>query len=86
MSAKKLAGWPSATSANTPPPKLKGWNHSAQVLVFMEGSPEAGILSKFGIAYYHYNPPFQDHPVWVSHSEVDIMPSWWWPLPDEPKR
>ena len=61
------------------PSKQEGWNHSKQVLVYCEGNAEIGKISKFDIAYYHYDPPFEDAPKWVGCSS---SPSFWWDLPN----
>lgn len=73
--------WPASTPASTPPPKKEGWDHSERVLVYYAASPEGGVGDAYGIAYYHYKPPF-DGPSWVDfHS--DRTPDKWWPLPKD---
>ena len=67
--------------ANSPPPAKKGWEHSEQVLVYYEAQPEAGLGGKFGIAYYHYFPPFKDAPEWVDFAHKGRAPKYWWDLP-----
>lgn len=60
------------------PPAKKGWDHSERVLVYYPAIPER-CLDAWGIAYYHYKPPF-DGPNWVDFKH-DRMPARWWPLP-----
>lgn len=79
--AAKAVAWPAATPASIPPPKKDGWDHSDRVLVHYAASPEGGVGDAYGIAYYHYKPPF-DGPHWVDfHS--DRTPDKWWPLPKD---
>lgn len=73
----------SAQSADTPPPAKEGWQHSDMVLVWYPGAPEAGKTDRFGIAYYHYNPPFEDAR-WIDWDHPGRAPRWWWPLPSPP--
>lgn len=67
--------------ASNPPPAKEGWNHSDQVLVFYEVSAELQLANKFGIAYYHYSPPFKGEPCWVDFDNADREPKYWWKLP-----
>jgi len=69
--------------ASKPPPKKKGWDHSKQVLVYYAACPKERILDKWGIAYYHYNPPFNG-PQWVDFDNTDRIPAYWWELPTPP--
>jgi hypothetical protein len=66
--------------SNPPKPK-KNWNHSDRVLVYYEANPEAGLTDRFGIAYYHYAPPFMKEPEWVDFDCSSRVPTLWWPLP-----
>lgn len=68
--------------ASKPPPRKKGWDHSERVLVYYAACPEAGMTDGFGIAYYHYNPPYHE-PYWVDFND-DRQPVCWWPLPTPP--
>ena len=72
---------PSGFPCSSPPPRKKGWQHSEQVLVFYEGNVELQTIDKFGIAYYHYDPPFSG-PHWIDFSNTG-EPSLWWPLPEK---
>jgi hypothetical protein len=67
--------------AETPPPKKEGWNHSEQVLVYYEAIPELDLVDKWGIAYYHYNPPFKNKPEWIDFFNPNRVPTYWWELP-----
>ena len=51
--------------ASEPPPRKEGWDHTEQVLVYYEANLELGLTAKWGIAYYHYNPPFFEEPKWI---------------------
>jgi hypothetical protein len=70
-------------SGSSPPPKKEGWNHSEQVLVYYKGNEER--ISRFSVAYYHYDPPFES-PRWIDHSghAYGRSPLYWWPLPSLP--
>ena len=72
---------PPGTSADQPPPKKTDWDHSERVLVYYEASQELSMSEAWGIAYYHYNPPFAE-PCWVDFHHVR-QPALWWPLPIE---
>lgn len=67
-------------SGDNPPPKIPTWDHSEQVLVYYEANPEVGITDKWGIAYYHYNPPFESAR-WIDFDNVDRTPKYWFKLP-----
>lgn len=67
--------------ADYPPPMKKDWNHSEQVLVYYDANPEANISAEWGIAYYHYKPPFGNSPHWVDFRHIDRTPKFWWVLP-----
>lgn len=69
--------------AKNPPARKEGWNHSDQVLVYYEACPEAGFTNKWGIAYYHFDPPFGG-PQWVDFDNSDRIPAYWWELPPKP--
>jgi len=71
-------------SGSTPPPKKPKWNHSEQVLVWYEGTENHSTT--FGIAYFHYAPPFEKKPRWVDFSDHGggRTPTWWWPMPSIP--
>lgn len=62
------------------PPKVAGFDHTERVLVYYEANPEADLTDTWGIAYYHYDPPF-DSPRWLDFQHLDRTPSLWWPLP-----
>jgi hypothetical protein len=64
-----------------PPSKLSGWQHSRRVLVYYPACPELGKLEKFSIAYFHYEPPF-DNPKWVDFYNGGTTPQFWWDLPE----
>lgn len=68
-------------NANEPPPAKEGWEHSEQVLVYYESQPEIGLGDRFGIAYYHYFPPFKDSPEWIDFTQSGRAPKYWWTLP-----
>jgi hypothetical protein len=72
------------SNINNLPQKKAGWDHSEQVLVYYEASPEIGQTSKYSIAYYHYNPPF-DGPHWTDFNTYGRIPSQWWELPKPDK-
>ncbi len=72
---------PPGRPALEPPPAKKDWNHSERVLVYYEASPELNLGEAWGIAYYHYNPPYED-PHWVDFAN-QREPSLWWPLPEQ---
>ena len=71
----------SSRSPSNPPPRKEGWEHSDQVLVLYKGNPN--YVEAYGIAYFHYNPPFKSSPEWVdvSGNHHGRMPFEWWPLP-----
>lgn len=81
MSENSKQFCPPGTPADKPPPKKAGWDHSERCLVYYEASPELGLVENFGIAYYHYNPPFEKAH-WVDFAHHDRTPSLWWFLPD----
>jgi hypothetical protein len=61
------------------PPKKKGWNHSDRVLVYYEAVPDFST-ERWGIAYYHYDPPFETKGKWVDWGNSGT-PKYWWELP-----
>lgn len=63
------------------PPKKPEWQHSNQVLVYYESIPELGVTDKYGIAYYHYDPPFKNQGEWIDFCNSDRSPKYWWDLP-----
>lgn len=63
------------------PPTKEGWNHSERVLVWYEGNEHE--ISKYGIAYYHYDPPF-GMPMFVDFAHYGKQPTLW-TIIDEPK-
>ena len=67
-----------------PPPRKKGWNHSEQVLAFYQGNENHATT--YGIAYYHYDPPFERKPKWINFSGHggNRRPTYWWHLPSTP--
>ncbi len=67
--------------ANNPPPRKAEWQHSEQVLVYYPATEEQ--CAKFGIAYYHYDPPFNG-PKWVDFDNFTRTPICWWKLPSPP--
>lgn len=70
--------------ANEPPPAKEGWEHSEQVLVYYDIIPELNYGAGFGIAYYHYFPPYKNEPEWVDFSyngRAGRVPKYWWTLP-----
>jgi len=66
---------------STPPRKKVGWNHSERVLVYYEVDGELNLTDTWGIAYYHYNPPFDEPPGWVDFQHPHRAPTYWWELP-----
>lgn len=64
---------------NDLPPKKIGWEHSEQVLVYYTPVVD-GPTSSFGIAYYHYAPPFADA-YWADYKHPGRVPKYWWSLP-----
>lgn len=69
-------------SGKNPPKRLTGWGHSRRVLVWYKGKPELKTLDRFGIAYYHYQEAFGQIQHWVSFTEGNLEPDFWWELPD----
>ena len=70
---------------SSPPPRKEGWQHSDRVLAYYGPCPELGLTDTWGIAYYHYNPPFEDKPRWISFTHSNRgAPDWWWTLPAVP--
>lgn len=67
-------------SCQHPPSRKKGWEHSEQVLVYYEANAELNLTDRWGIAYYHYSPPFEEPAGWVDFCS-DRVPSYWWELP-----
>jgi hypothetical protein len=67
-------------SGMEPPPAQPNWSHSEQVLVYYEGNPEAQVTDKFGIAYYHYDQPFNGAK-WLDFNNYGRRPKYWWTLP-----
>lgn len=66
--------------ANREFPRKKGnWNHSDRVLVYYEAIPDVST-EKWGIAYYHYEPPFKTQGEWVDWGNSGT-PKYWWDLP-----
>lgn len=63
------------------PERKEGWAHSRQVLVWYPRTEERGAT--FGIAFYHYAPPFDEPPHWVDWSGKSYgrNPRYWWELP-----
>jgi hypothetical protein len=72
---------PEGAPAAAPPPSVPGWNYSVHVLVYYEASPELGLAETCGIAYYHYNPPF-DKAQWIDPAHSGRTPAFWWYLPN----
>ena len=62
------------------PPKKEHWNHSDQCLVYYKAEPELGLTDRWGIAYYHYDPPYKNQGEWTDFNN-DRVPSFWWKLP-----
>jgi hypothetical protein len=60
------------------PERKKGFDHTGQCLVWYQGN-EFNI-SKFGIAYYHYNSPYQGKQ-WIDFENLGRTPIAWMPLP-----
>lgn len=56
------------------PERKKGWNHTDEVLVWYEGGEQK--IAKYGIAYYHYDPPHRA-PEWVDFANLGRVP-WMW--------
>ena len=65
---------------STPPPHKKDWEHSEQVLVYYSGGEHE--IDSWGIAYYHYCPPFENKPKWIDFDNPNKFPLYWWPLPE----
>jgi hypothetical protein len=60
------------------PPAKEGWNHSEQCLVWYQPSLDA--VGNYGIAYYHYDPPYRPCE-WVDFAHLGRDPIAWQPLP-----
>lgn len=60
------------------PERKEGWEHTDEVLVWYEGGERK--MAKYGIAYYHYRPPYRD-PEWVDFANLGRVPIAWRPLP-----
>lgn len=73
---------PVSGSADKPPPRKSGWDHSDQVLVYYAHTEEQ--CGTWGIAYFHYKPPFKGKPCWVDFAHNGRAPSFWWRLPSTP--
>lgn len=56
------------------PERKEGWNHTDEVLVWYEGGEQK--IAKYGIAYYHYDPPHRA-PEWVDFANLGRVP-WMW--------
>lgn len=56
------------------PERKEGWNHTDEVLVWYEGGEQK--MAKYGIAYYHYDPPHRD-PEWVDFANLGRVPIMW---------
>lgn len=74
-----VSGFP----ADQPPEPKPGWDHSELVLVYY---PEGEVRqAAWGIAYYHYKPPFKSAPEWVDFRHgTSSRPIMWWPMPPVP--
>lgn len=56
------------------PERKEGWSHTDEVLVWYEGAEQK--MAKYGIAYYHYDPPHRD-PEWVDFANLGRVPIMW---------
>lgn len=56
------------------PERKEGWSHTDEVLVWYEGGVQK--MAKYGIAYYHYDPPYRD-PEWVDFANLGRVPIVW---------
>ncbi len=65
-----------------PHPNHDLWDHSEHVLVFYPAIPEAQLVDRFSVAYYHYKLP--EGPRWLDFEHMGREPSHWWPLPAQP--
>lgn len=59
------------------PEAKEGWEHSEQVLVWYQ--PTADAVGNYGIAYYHYNSPYQGS-TWIDFAHLGREPIAWHPL------
>ena len=59
------------------PPKKKGWNHSNQILLHYPGGEDK--VEKYGVGYYHYDPPFTV-PQFVDFANYGRIPDLWTPI------
>lgn len=69
-------GWVDVTDRL--PEAKEGWNHSEQCLVWYQPSLDA--VGNYGIAYYHYDPPYRPCE-WVDFAHLGRDPIAWQPLP-----
>jgi hypothetical protein len=73
-------------AGDCPPPCKENWKHSEMVLVYYSEDPEMVRTSKWSVAYYHYEPPFDQKPHWVDFNTDRGKPDFWWPLPRLPEK
>jgi hypothetical protein len=68
-------------NANERVPKAKkGWDHSERVLVHYDAIPNEKVEG-YGIAYYHYKPPFKEQQCWIDFND-SRTPTHWMPIPE----
>ena len=58
------------------PDKKPNWDYSAQCLVWYEGVPNVNVAG-YGIAYYHYSPPFREKGEWIDFAHYGRQPIAW---------
>lgn len=72
-------------SASKPPAAKEGWDHSQRCLVHYPFEGDNPYSSEtWGIAYYHYKPPFDEPPGWIDFAHRGRQPDFWWELPKVP--
>lgn len=58
------------------PDKKPNWEHTEQCLVWYS-SVEGGRTAGYGVAYYHYSPPFRDKGQWIDFAHYGQQPIVW---------
>ena len=60
------------------PERKEGWDHTEQCLVKYRATIHS--VENHGIAYYHYNPPY-DNSGWIDFAHLGRTPIAWMPIP-----
>lgn len=59
--------------------------YSEECLVWYKGEPNARVEG-YGIAYYHYTPPFKEKGTWVDFANYGRQPDFWKPIQPPTKK